>query len=292
MGHKNKKSLIKQVEERLQSKMCIGRSKQLDKAHHDTAERIYSFQTFKNYQNCCCKFVTYCKEQHGAKNLEECHTYINEYLSKRNESCSAWTTKLDAAAIGKLYGESTTNYIPTKSRLRSEIVHNRRDAVRDKHFSEIKNSDFVTFCRATGLRRSELQAVRGSDLVACSSSPYGIGIHVRSGKGGKERIAPIYGNCSAVSTIKEMCETAGSNKIFERISSNANPHAYRAEYAATVYEANAREISTLQGSERYNCRWDKAGTVYDRNALLVASSALGHNRVCILSSSYLYNLDS
>lgn len=45
MGHKNKKSLIKQVEEKLLSKLAAGDSKHLDKASGITGEKIYSYGT-------------------------------------------------------------------------------------------------------------------------------------------------------------------------------------------------------------------------------------------------------
>ncbi|MBQ0028247.1 MAG: hypothetical protein KBS96_06555 [Lachnospiraceae bacterium] len=52
----------------------------------------------------------------------------------------------------------------------------------------------------------------------------------------------------------------------------------------------ARDISTLDSKEKYICRKDKAGVVYDRQAMLYASRQLGHNRIDVIANSYLHNL--
>lgn len=295
MGHKSKKSLVRQIQEQLVSKMAAGDSKHLDKQQDGvTAKKIYSYNTLRTYEKHACNFAKWAKAEHNCKTLEECHAHINEYLSLRAEKCSAWTVKLDAAALGKLYSESTSTYAPTPSRLRENVVRSRAPAIRDRHFSEIKNSKLVDFCRSTGLRRSEVATARGTDLVPCKESPCGLGIHVKSGKGGKERIAPIYADKSTIETIKEMCSEAGNGKIFGKIPSCADIHSYRADYCSHVYQANARDITTLQSKELYICRGsdDRAGLKLDRDALAIASHALGHNRVSIIPSSYLNNLDN
>lgn len=292
MGHKSKKSLVRQVQEKLVSKMAAGDSKHLDKRQSGvTAQKIYSYSTLRAYEKHACNFVKWAKNEHNCKTLEECHSYINEYLSQRSDKCSAWTVKLDAAALGKLYSEPTTTYSPTPSRHRNEVVRSRRPAVRDRHFSESKNSKLVDFCRSTGLRRSEVAAARGTDLVPCKESPCRLGIHVRSGKGGRERIAPIYTDQNTLNAIKDMCSQSGSGKIFAKVPSCADIHSYRSDYCEKVYFANARDISTLSQKELYVCRGDRSQIKLDRSALVTASRALGHNRISVIPNSYLYHLD-
>ena len=292
MSHKSKKSLVRQVQERLANKMSAGDSKHVDKRQEGvTTGKIYSYNTLRAYQKHACNFVKWAKNEHNCKTLEECHSYINEYLSQRSDKCSAWTVKLDSAALGKLYSESTTAYAPTPSRHRNEVVRSRRPAARDKHFSESKNSKLVDFCRSTGLRRSEVIAARGSDLVPCRESPCGLGIHVRSGKGGRERIAPIYTDQNTLNTIMDICSQSGSGKIFAKVPSCADIHSYRSDYCEKVYFANARDVSTLSQKELYVCRGDRSQIKLDRAALATASCALGHNRISVIPSSYLYHLD-
>ena len=40
------------------------------------------------------------------------------------------------------------------------------------------------------------------------------------------------------------------------------------------------------------CRKDKKGIAYDKNALKICSENLGHSRIDIVSTSYLYDNDA
>lgn len=287
MGHKSKKSLVRQVQERLESKLCAGDSKHEDKRNGLTKGKIYSFNTFRTYEKHACSFAKWAKAEFGCKTLDECRQYVDAYLQYRAGYCSAFTVKLDAAALGKTYGEPTTNFVQTPSRIRSEITRSRGEKAMDKHFSETKHADMVEFCRACGLRRSELAKCRGSDLVPCSGSPVGLGIYVASGKGGRSRVAGLYCSKEQADSISAMCDAAGSNKLFERISGAADIHGYRREYAQRVYTSHTRPLETLDTHSKYYCRNDKAGYIYDRDALKITSRMLGHNRIDVAASNYL-----
>ena len=160
MGHKSKKSLVRQVQERLQSKLCAGDSKHLDKRQNATEDKIYSYNTFRTYEKHSCAFAKWAKAEHGCKTLEDCRPHVDAYLEYRASYCSPYTVKLDAASIGKTYGESTRNFAPTPSRVRSAVTRSRGEKEMDKHFSEANNANLVAFCQSTGLRRSE--EIRGS----------------------------------------------------------------------------------------------------------------------------------
>lgn len=250
-------------------------------------EKFTLMAHFRTYLKCCCDFAIYCKEKHGAKDLISCHQHIDEYLGSKAH-LSAWTQKTYAAAIGKLYGESSTNYSPTQNRARADIIRGRKEAIRKTHFSESRNHSLIVFARSSGLRRSEISCVRGTDLVSCSSSPTGYGIHVRCGKGGRERTAPLYCNQQELSEIVSMCNARNNEKVFSKVHSCCNIHGYRADYALKVYSTNAKPISELQSREKYVCRKDMKQVVYDRAALKIVSEALGHSRISIVPASYLY----
>lgn len=50
MGYKNKKSLVKQIEENLTNKLAIGESKhQAKRTEEGIRGKIYSYNTLKNY---------------------------------------------------------------------------------------------------------------------------------------------------------------------------------------------------------------------------------------------------
>lgn len=280
MAHKNKKSLIRQVQERLDSMLAIGQSKHQDKKEGITGKKIYSWGTYKAYLQQCCQFVRYCRNQHHCKNLADCRQYVGEWMESRKD-LSAYTQKLSASALRKLYGESQEELgITTKRAARSEITRSRVTAKRDSHFSEEKNAEFVEFCRSTGLRRSEITTLRGDQLIERDGEYY---IEV-VGKGGRFRIIKI---CGDVALVVRKMQEAGTGKVWEKVPSNADIHDFRAQYASRIYSSYARPIEKIPRKERYICRKDKAGIVYDKAAMLEASKALGHNRISVVGEHYL-----
>lgn len=280
MGHKNKKSLIRQVQERLDSMLAIGQSKYEDKKLDLIERKIYSWSTYKSYLQQCCQFARYCRDQHHCKNLADCRQYVQEWMESRKD-LSAYTLKLSASALCKLYGESLEELgISTKRAARGEITRSRGTAKRDAHFSEQKNADFVEFCRNTGLRRSEITKLRGDQLLQEEGQWY----IQTTGKGGRFRIIPI---CGDVNLVVRKMQSAGTGKVWAKVPSCADIHSYRADYATRVYLSHARPIVDLPRKERYICRRDKVGTIYDRQAMLIASQALGHNRIDVIGQHYL-----
>lgn len=298
MGHKNKKSLVRQVQENLEEKLSrgMGVSRHECKQNHATTDKIFSINTFKNYLKSNIGFVIFCKEQYGCKTIEDCRPHVDAYLQHRMEYCSSFTLKQDASAIAKMYNEPTTNFCPTPPRLRSAVVRSRTATGMDRHFSEKNNQKLVDFCRATGLRRMEVAACKGSHLVPCKTPAgemfHGVGILVPNGKGGKTRVAPLCCPKDVAERIIQQCKEAGDSKLFQRVHSAADIHSYRGQYCCNLYNAVKRDVDTLKGSQRYVCRGEKYGVVYDRSALRQASVALGHgaNRVEVVANSYLYNL--
>lgn len=280
MGHKNKKSLIRQVQERLDSMLAIGESKYIDKKYDLTKGKIYSWTTYRSYLQQCCQFARYCRDNHHCKNLADCRQYVGEWMESRQE-LSAYTQKLSASALCKLYGESLEELgISTKRAARNEITRSRGTAKRDSHFSEEKNADFVEFCRSTGLRRSEITKLRGDQLLQEEGQWY----IQTTGKGGRFRIIPI---CGDVELVVRKMQAAGTGKVWKKVPQNADIHSYRADYASRIYLKYARQIEELPRKERYICRKDKRGITYDRAAMLEASRALGHNRISVVGEHYL-----
>lgn len=286
MGHsnrKNKGSLVHQVQNVLDSKLKIGHSKYQDKKAGISNQFIYSWSTYRSYLKECCYFVKWCKQTYQCKTLEDCKPYIAVWMKQRSH-LSAYTQKLDLCALAKLYGCDTEAFeIPTPARERKNIKRSRGIAKRDMHFKEENHEEFVRFCRATGLRRAELAALRGTALYQDSNGTY---LHITSGsKGGRERYAPVI---SDIELVTRLCRQAGEQKVFDKIPSGADIHSYRGEYAVAVYEKYARPLEQLSGKEKYVCRNDRRGEVFDRAAMRIASNALGHNRISIIAGHYLY----
>jgi integrase len=206
---------------------------------------------------------------------------------------------LSASALTKLYQTTSDEFGKTRSRMRQDITRSRgkKDTILSPktgkeiknpnalHFSEKNNKEIVDFARATGLRRSELGWVRGTDLVfekgeAC--------LHI-IGKGGKERLAVINGPHSK--EIIERCESAGRNLLFPKVPKGMDVHKYRAMYAVDLYKQFAKPADKLVKGAIYKCRGEKEGIIYDKDAMKIVTKNLGHNRISVIASNYLYGLE-
>ena len=287
MGHKDKKTLIKQVSEELdkQYRDGKGRKKHIDKQiTGGTTGRIYTDSTLRTYKQHCCYFVKWCRAKYHCKTLEECRQYAPEWIETRS-GLSAWTQKTEAAALAKLYRCKAGELgITTPARRRSQIKRSRGIKARDRHFSEMRNSAIVTFGRSTGLRRRELSRIRGTALIREDGSYY---LRVTEGtKGKRARKAPIVGSPDEIQRVVDMCLSAGSERVFDKVPGGMDEHGYRREYANRVYQAHKRPLETLERRQKYYCRGDMNGTVYDRRALFRVTEALGHSRIGVVASNY------
>ena len=269
MGYKNKKSLILQVKEMLDSKLAIGSSKQKAKINGTYKNYIYSWGTYRTYLQQCCQFVRWCKDaaridgNRQPRTLEDCREYIGRYMEHMG-AYSAYTQKLVLSALCKLYNEYPAKDRPfglpegQQTRHRADIKRSRENVERDRHFSEDRNADIVIFCKCTGLRRAELAQIRGIDLD-------GMLLYVYKGtKGGRARIVPIVGSPEELETVRRLAAAAGNNKIFDHISSAMDVHHYRSIYCQRIYNQYARPVNQIPRHDRYYCRQDKKGVIYDR----------------------------
>lgn len=252
--HKTAKSLIQQVKERLDSKLAIGKSKYLAKLDGTATNYIYSWGTYKSYLKHACYFVRWCKAQpidptlgHKPRTIEEARVFAERWIqSTVDRNLSSFTVKLELAALAKLYSCKSSDFdIKTPPRKRADIKRSRRDDVEmDKHFSVSKNQDLITFCRCTGLRRSELAQIRGTDLIE-HEGKFCLDVH-KGTKGGRLRISEICGSEEELETVKRLCAEAGANKIFPNPHTNADIHSYRADYAKRIYNKNKREYNEFK----------------------------------------------
>lgn len=302
MPKAGKASLVRQIQEALEGRLAIGESKHLAKQNGTANEGIYSWNTFKTYMKHANYFASYCKQEHGSKTLSDCRQYVDKWLESRS-NLSPYTQKLEASALAKVYGCSTKDFIQTATRNRDDITRSRGDKTRDAHFSEEKNRDFVDFCKGTGLRRSELAQLTGDKLVYRDGKPF---IFVSEGtKGGRARYSPITGEKAK---IEQMMRSAGTNKVFDHIPNGADVHGYRADYATAIYNENARDLETCKKSPFYNpehsngkghakggydrdsvyhMRGTHKGEWLDKQAMEIASEALGHNRISVVGEHYI-----
>lgn len=283
MGRRNKKyfkDMHQQAYERFKSMQAFGESKHEAIRQGTDRDKIFSFNTYKTYWKHTKYFIQYMKEHHPeCTTLKKAKKYVNEWLQDRaDQGLSAWTIQVEAKALGKLYGIQPGDddyFIPPK-RNREDIQRSRGDRVRDKHFSKTNNDELIKFCRGTGLRRSELEDLRGKDLMTRAQIEADIArleavpegqrspkdekrltalkdtrvfkseyfTHVRSGKGGRERFSPIIGP-NAAQIIERMQNTKAEDRVWLYVNSNADIHSYRSDYATAIYKEYARRIEDI-----------------------------------------------
>lgn len=292
-----KPSIIYQVIERLKSLQRFGQSKhaakQLEKErcrqenrrwNPARVEGIYSFKTYEVYKEHCLDFANWVRAEKGVKTLEQAREHAGEYLKLQiDEGKSAWTVRVKAAALAKLFGCASTDFgVDFPRRSRKDIYRSRLEREHDRHFSEHRNKKLVDFCRATGLRRKELKKLTWRDVYKGEDGR--VMVHVEQGKGGRTREVPVVrGMEEAVWAVREEARAAGREKLFPHVPNRADVHSYRREYAAARYRELEAEGKVATG-ELYRRR---DGRKFDRGILLAVSRDLGHNRVDVVARHYL-----
>lgn len=285
-----KESYRKTARERLQAMVNagMGSKRSEDKSEADTKNKIYSKATFKTYKQQFKHFADWLEKAHPeAETLEDARAFVDDYLRHLIElERSAYSISTAKAAIAKIMGVESTQFIATPPRLRADIKRSRGEAERDKHISTKKEEELARFTSATGLRRKEMTMIKAEDLFFENGQAY---LNVTQGtKGGKPRVAKIVGKTEE--ETKDIVKWIQSKKgrLFNKLSSNYDNHYYRATYANRLYNQLKRDIDDIPTQERYVMRKERAGEVYDKQAMLLVSQALGHNRISVIAQSYLY----
>lgn len=194
---------------------------------------------------------------------------------------------------------STAAFIETKPRQRADIKRSRHDVESDKHISQAKHDFFAMVGGATGLRKSEMQAIRGTALSR-ERDEDGFYYFTTKGKGGRVRRSPIVAsNEEEEQLILALFRQAGDFYVFNNrhndvqtyaVPKKLDEHAHRAEYARRVYKHYERNVLDLPRKQKTFLRKDLRGHILDKFAELKTSQALGHNRVDEFRRSYAYKL--
>jgi len=160
-------------------------------------------------------------------------------------------------------------------------------------FQRAGNQEFVDFCRATGLRRHEIKNLRAENIRYEEITNINTGqrtgrylITGLKGKGGRLRECPILSKAA----VERILNTLAKQKVWAKVPTNADIHSYRADYCVTIYEKYARPIADIPKKDRYYCRKDLKGVIYDKRAMAVTSRFLGHSRISVISYNYLYSV--
>lgn len=288
--HGKRKSIIREGVDILLSMAAFGESKYADKKANfgkPALNRIYSSRTMDIYVDVAARYLKWARNEHNCRTVEDAQKHVAQYLEMRIASMSSWTVHLEASALAKLYQCHMNEFgVVLPVRRRADIRQHRQQKWVG-HYCPENHLDLEAFSHATGLRRHELAQVTTDDVWEHDSRVY---VRVSSGKGGKQRIVPALD--SAPLTIAQKAKDEGKYLIFEnKIPKYYPAHEYRARYAKTLYQRLARNVENLQHDEKYICRRDMAGQVFDKQAMMVVSNALGHSRLSVIASHYLYNMD-
>ena len=287
---RNSKSIVYICNQTLKSKTRFGESKHEAKIAGNANQYIYSYNTFETYRKWVNNMIKWARNKgYKLRTLEDVDKHSVDYLQHLiNNNYSPYTIKLARSSLSKLLGVEYSHFdIDIPTRKRSEITRSRNRELALKNFSEAKNMEQVIFCKTTGCRAFEARAAVGDNLRLIKGEYY---LFIPRGKGGKSRLAKLYGTEEEINLVVQLCQNVGSDLVLPNFKNAANTHGYRADYAQRVYLANCRDLSTINRHEIMYSRNDMKGRKLDKKALLVTSKMLGHNRISVVANNYLYNL--
>ena len=87
--------------------------------------------------------------------------------------------------------------------------------------------------------------------------------------------------------VQKIKNTQPGKKVWGKVHSCADIHGYRAMYATQIYKMHARELKKIPKEDKYFCKRDLQGVLLDKQAMLAASNALGHNRIDVIANNYI-----
>ena len=278
------KRMIRRVYGKLLKMFEPGRSKHIDKINNNgkpLIDKIYSYGTLESYMSVCFRFFVWVFNQYSCFRIDEAINHVPAYLNMRiNRKLSAWTIHLDASAIAKLYQCSYIEFgVELPVRRRSDVKKNKIERELLMQYEE-EYSELAEFCKSSGLRRKEMKTLKPNEIT--SSKNGDTFVYVRCGKGGKKRTVKTLRNYPI--KLRDRAIANGQEKVFDEIPADVPIHIWRKQFAQTLYHQLARPIETLKREQRYSCKRDMKGKVFDRAAMYEVSRQLGHERLGVVTT--------
>lgn len=266
-----------------------GRSKFQDKKDGISNKFIYSSSTYQTYKRESKLFISWLEKEHPEiSQLKDAEQYVNQYLEYLiKEDYSPWSVSTKKAALSKIFQVPAGTFIQTPTRERAKIKRSRYQSSLDKNISKETEEYYSKITSATGLRRAELLKITGDALYEKDGKFY---IKIEKGtKGGRPRVAEVIGKDDAeTQEIVNLFKEKGKLRVVSSVPKHLDNHYYRGQYAKRAYNRYARPEKFIPQGKKYIMRKDRAGEVLDRDAMLITSRYLGHNRVDVIAQSYLY----
>lgn len=298
MGKSHRKSLIKEVIERLDSLMAIGESrgqaKEIARAAGESTwafstSRIHSYKTREVYQEQSMLFVKWVRETYGVKQFADLETRADELASVylrtlMEEHKSAWTLLTARSALRVLFqNRRLADTVALPKRRRQDIIRSRIPRKSDRCVQPANWPDLVRFLEATGLRRDEVKMLKVGDIVESDPDYEGaMTVNVRNGKGGKQRTVPLDPEDESEHVLQLLKGRSPDERVFPRIPNRLDVHAYRRRFAQRRYLRYAPGRDLPPADKVRLSRND-----YDRVAALKVTKLLGHNRIGIVLTNYI-----
>lgn len=173
------------------------------------------------------------------------------------------------------------------TRERQNIIRSRN--ISNDTINNAKQERIKEFCRATGARRGGLIKLTVNDLREREDG--NLEIHLIE-KNKMERWALV--DPQKKDFVKEVFrdskgyQTNGEIRLFDKreISNVRELHSCRCDYAISLYKHFEKE--GYANNLLYHCRKDKIGITYNKGILKEVSENLGHHRLDVVVSHYLY----
>lgn len=240
-------------------------------------DKIFSYSTYKTYTKQISLYFDWIKKYHPEiKNINGAKRYIQKYIDK---SPSAWTAATRLASLSKLYKTPSNKLAKLPERKRADIIRSREETNREKAFSEERNKGLVHFCIQADYPLSVRVQIFWV-LYLYRNNGYCLRI---KGKGAKIRYIPIRDK----EVIDRMKNTPSNGLVFGKVNTRAPIHKYRSMYATNLYKSLKRDIKDIPKEDRYVCRKDLKGRIYDKKVMQIVSRALGHERIDVIAGHYL-----
>lgn len=281
-----------------------GKNRHTGKITGDNYRYITSEKTYNDVKAVWRRFAQFVAEYSDGTDLNSIddvvENYVNEYLKECMEKgLSAFTLTTYKAHLGKIFEVPTTYFIATPQRKRADIKRSRNDVKSDNRVGKERREFFDLIGKSTGMRRKEMEQVRGIDLVPKQAKNGLYYIHLTRGtKGGKERYLPIMANNDAeLEQILEYFRLAKDKRVFTgkngtfKVPTVYDEHNNRSDYAKRVYDYYERDLSTLKRDQITFLRKELAGCKLDKYAEKKVCEALGHNRASEFRKSYAHKID-
>jgi integrase len=248
-----------------------------------TDGKIHAFESRTNYQKIVMRFLEWCRDERDLHNLTQIDGQADQlaatYLAERIlKGYSAWTLQTERSALRMFFQRrDLATEVTLPKRRRENIVRSRLPAKRDANLQPDHWQPLIKFCLTCGLRREELRDLLVRDIYDRGNGE--LVVHVRKGKGGKERIVTVFPGREQ-DVLDVVAGREPDEHVFGRLPSAMDIHSYRRRFAQELYEhLSGYPLPPVEG------RLHAAD--FDREVALQVSRQLGHNRVEVIFSNYI-----